>query len=332
MRRLRRSIVLAILLLILGTLPAFGITIKLASVAPEQSPWGSALNQLAVDWARISNGQVRLTVYHNAIAGEESDVLRKMRIGQLQAGVFTSAGMKQVVPEVFSVSVPFMIRSEEQLNYVMERVTPEIEELFRENRLHVLSWSRAGWVHFFSKQRVVYPQDLKPQRLASDPNDQELQQAFKIMGYTPIPMPQPELLTSLNSGLVDAFYTSPLVAGGYQWFALAPHMLDLKVAPFLGTIIITDAAWRRIPNNIKDELMAAARRVAEQIDEDVRELEADAVDSMERYGLQVMEVTPEIEQAWVDDVSLYDRAMLDVFDAGMTQRIREILGEFQRRR
>ena len=78
-----------------------------------------------------------------------------------------------------------------------------------------------------------------------------------------------------------------LVAGGYQWFGLAPHMLDLKVAPFLGAIIISDAAWRRVPNNIKDELMSAAREVATQIDEEVRQLEAGAVDSMREYGLEV---------------------------------------------
>ena len=327
----RRTILFILALFVAAVGPAFGITIKLASVAPEQSPWGAALNQMALDWARISNGRVRVQVFHNAIAGEESDVLRKIRIGQLQAGVFTSSGMKQIVPEVFSVSVPFMIRSEEQLDYVMERITPDLEESFREARLHVLAWSRAGWVHFFSRDPVTYPDDLKVQRLASDPNDLELQQAFKLMGYTPIPMPTPELLTSLNSGLVDAFYTSPLVAGGYQWFGLAPHMLDLKVAPFLGAIIISDAAWRRIPNNIKDELIAAARRVAAQIDEEVRVLEAEAVESMQLYGLEVMHLTPAIEEAWIEDIAGYENAMLDLFDPEMTQRIRDILNDFERR-
>ncbi len=327
----RRTILLILAFFVAAVGPAFGITVKLASVAPEQSPWGAALNQMALDWARISNGRVRVQVFHNAIAGEESDVLRKIRIGQLQAGVFTSSGMKQIVPEVFSVSVPFMIRSEEQLDHVMDRIRPDLEESFREARLHVLAWSRAGWVHFFSRDLVTYPDDLKAQRLASDPNDLELQQAFKLMGYSPIPMPTPELLTALNSGLVDAFYTSPLVAGGYQWFGLAPHMLDLKVAPFLGAIVISDAAWRRIPNNIKDELMASARRVAARIDEDVLQLEVDAVESMQRYGLEVTRLTPAIEEAWIQDVTGYDSAMLDLFDPEMTQRIRDILADFERR-
>jgi TRAP-type C4-dicarboxylate transport system substrate-binding protein len=239
--------------------------------------------------------------------------------------------MKQIVPEVFSLSVPFMIGSEEELEFVLDSLREDLEELFRRSRLHVLAWSRVGWVHFFSKDPIVYPEDLGAQRLASDPNDLELQQVFRLMGFNPIPMPQPELLTSLNSGLVDAFYTSPLVAGGFQWFALAPHMLDLKVAPFLGAIVISDAAWRRIPNNIKDELMEAARQVAIQIEEDVSRLEAEAVESMLTYGLQIAELTPAMEQAWVNHVERYEDAMLDVFDPEMTQRVRDILEEFHRR-
>ena len=328
--RLRRIIpALLLLLSCVGTVTAQEI--KLASVAPEASPWGSALNQLAVDWRRISDGRIRVRVYHNAIAGDETDVLRKMRIGQLQAAVLTSAGLKQVVPEAFSVSVPFMIGSEEELNYVMERITPELNEAFETNRLHVLAWSRAGWVHFFSKEPVTYPDDLKGQRLAADPDDQELQQAFRIMGYRPIPMPQPELLTSLNSGLVDAFYTSPLVAAGYQWFGLAPHMLDLKVAPFLGAIVLTDSAWRRIPASFKSELLESAQAVADQIENDVRRLEAEAIETMERFGLTVQEVTPEIAAAWEADLERYSDAILDVFDAEMTVRIQALLDQFGRR-
>lgn len=305
--------------------------IKLASVAPEASPWGSALNQLAVDWRRISNGRIRVRVYHNAIAGEEGDILRKMRIGQLQAAVLTSSGLKQVVPEVFSVSVPFLISSEEELSYVMERITPELNAKFERDRFHVLAWSRAGWVHFFSKEPVTYPEDLKELRIAADPNDQELRQAFRIMGYRPIPMPQPELLTSLNSGLVDAFYTSPLVAAGFQWFGVAPHMLDLKVAPFLGAILITDSAWRRIPTSFKEDLLSSAQDAADKIEEDVRGLEEEALRTMTRFGLEIQEVTPEIEAAWERDVERYSEAMLDVFDSEMTARIQQLLSQFGRR-
>lgn len=327
----RGRLLSALLLVILFAAPMAAQEIKLASVAPEASPWGQALNRMASEWSRISNGRVRVRVYHNSIAGEEADVIRKMRIGQLQAAVLTSAGMKNVVPEVFSVSVPFMITSEDELEYVMERIEPDLNAEFERNRLHVLAWSRAGWVHFFSKQPVTYPDDLKRQRLAVNPNDQELQQAFRIMGYRPIPMPQPDLLTSLNSGMVDAFYTSPLVAAGFQWFALAPNMLDLKVAPFLGAIVITDAAWRRVPNAIKDDLLRSADAVANQIDDDIRDLEREALETMRRFGLSVQELSPEVHDMWRADVEQHGDAIQEVFDARMTARVQQILAEYQSR-
>ncbi|TVQ27285.1 MAG: C4-dicarboxylate ABC transporter [Spirochaetaceae bacterium] len=305
--------------------------IKLASVAPEASPWGAALNQLARDWGRISNNRVRLRVYHNAIAGEESDVIRKMRIGQLQAGVLTSAGLKQLVPEVFAVSTPFLIGSDEELSHVMDRIRPDLEASFEAARFHVLAWSAAGWVHFFSKSPVRYPDDLRALRLAADPDDAEMDQAFKIMNFRPIPLPVGEVLTGLNSGLVDAFYTSPLVAAGYQWFGLAPNMLDLKVAPFLGAIVITDAAWRRLPAAIREDLRDAARSVSQQIDRDVRSLESEAIATMRRFGLSVTDATPEVLDAWERDIERFRAQMNTVFGVDMTARIERILDEYRRR-
>ena len=323
-----RSIAFLVLLSFVIASPVPAATIKLASVAPEQSPWGTALNRLAAEWERVTNGAAEVTIYHNAIAGEESDVLRKMRIGQIQAAVLTSSGMKIVVPEVFSMSVPFLIRSEDELNYVLESVAPDLEGLFRDQRLHVLAWSRAGWVYFFSRNPVTYPDDLRPQRLAADPNDEELLQAFKIMGFRPIPMPITELVTSLNSGLVDAFYQSPLAAAGFQSFGLAPNMLDIRVAPFLGAVVLTDAAWRRIPEQYRDAFVEAAREMSRSLESEIGQLEIDAIETMSRYGLAVSRVSAEIEAEWVSDVARFEEAFLDVFDPEMTNRVRALVEEY----
>lgn len=321
-----RSVALMLVVGLIAASQSSAVTIKLASVAPEHSPWGIALNILATEWERITDADV--TIYHDAIAGAEDDILRKMRIGQLQAAVLTSSGMKNVVPEVFSMSVPFLIRTEEALNFVLRHVAEELEERFRDNRLHVLAWSRAGWVYFFSKSPVTFPDDLRPQRLAADPSNEELLQAFKIMGFRPIPIPLPELVTSLNSGLVDAFYQSPLAAAGFQSFGLAPYMLNVKVAPFLGAIVITDSAWRRIPAAHRDEFREATRAIASDMEKAVGMLEQQAIAMMQMDGLVVAESSPEIEEAWERDVSRFDEAFLDLFDTEMTNRVRELVEEF----
>lgn len=325
---MKRSVAV-LLFLITTTVALSSQEIKLASVAPEQSPFGSALNDLAREWSRITDGRVRLRVYHNGVAGDESDVIRKIRIGQLQAAVLTSTGMNLIVPEVLSVSVPFLLGSDEELNYVLREIQPELEAEFAENRLRVLSWSRAGWIRFFTREPIVYPDDLRRLRLVVDATDPQIEQAFKAMGYRPIPLPATEVLTGLNSGLVDAFFTTPLAAAGFQWFAVAPHMLDMEVAPLLGAIVIADTAWRRIPARFHDQLRASAERVGLEIEREIARLEAEAVDQMIRFGLVVQEVTPEIEAAWTAELDDNREDVLSAFDRDMTLRIQSLLQDFE---
>jgi TRAP-type C4-dicarboxylate transport system substrate-binding protein len=323
--------VLAVALAGVVLFPLWGQEIKLASVAPEQSPFGSALNQLAREWSQASGGRVRLRIYHNGVAGEEDDVIRKIRIGQLQAAVLTSVGLKQLVPEVFSLSVPFVVGSDAELDYVMEEVTPQLEERMEEQRLIVLAWSRAGWVRFFSKEPVVYPEDLRRQRLVVDASDQQMEQAFKAMGYRPIPLPGDEVLTALNSGLVDAVFTTPLGAAGFQWFGVAPNMLDVEIAPVLGAIVISETAWRRISRSMQDDLKAAAERSAAQIERDIARLDEEAIVRMQEFGLNVISGTPEIETAWREETAENWDRLIRIFDPEMTQRVEDLVQEFGRR-
>ena len=312
-------------------LPLWGQEIKLASVAPEQSPFGSALNQLAREWSQASGGRVRLRVYHNGVAGEEDDVLRKIRIGQLQAAVLTSVGLKQIVPEVFSVSVPFVVGSDEELAYVMAEISPELEQRLEAQGLIVLAWSRAGWVRFFSREPVAFPDDLRTQRLLVDASDEQMEQAFKAMGFRPIPLPGADVLTALNSGLVDALFTTPLAAAGFQWFGVAPNMLDVEIAPLLGAIVISESAWRRVPRAVQPDLIDAAKASGAQIERDIARLETQAVETMIRFGLNVVPGTPEIEAAWREEAgSNWDR-LVRIFHPEMTVRVEELVEEFRRR-
>jgi TRAP-type C4-dicarboxylate transport system substrate-binding protein len=320
---------IVMLILVAGMVSAQQI--KVASGAPEASPWGEALNRLAADWTQISNGRVRLQVFHNGIAGTETDVLRKMRIGQIHAAVITSGALSNLAEELLTISMPMLIRTEEELDYVFERIRPEIEDAVRENRFEVLGWSKAGWVRFFAADPVPSPDALKDLKLASSPDNEELLQAFRLMGYQVIPVTETELLTALNSGRVEAFYTSPIAAAGFQWFARAPHMLEMRVAPFLGSFVINENVWRRVPHNLKPELIAAAERQIARLDSRVRDLEEEAIETMEQYGLEITRLSDSQEREWFNefDDSL-EVTVGTVFDEELYNSIRRYLSEYRR--
>lgn len=299
--RFKKFLIVTIIFFVATSLSCFSLNIKLASIAPEQSPWGKALNRLASEWERISDGKVKLIVYHNSVLGKEADMLRKMRIGQIHAGVFTSYGLLELASEVLSLSYPFLIRNDDELTYVLERVKPLLDSRIEEKNFIVLAWHKAGWIRFFSKDKVLLPQDLKSHKVAANPEDQAFFQIWEELGYQLVPVAILDRLQALNSGLINAMWSSPLAVASYQWFGIIKNMNSLKVAPFLGCIIISKSAWQRIPPHLRFKLKQAVLDTAQELDASIPAKEAEAIVIMQRYGLNINQVTLNIEQVWIEE-------------------------------
>jgi TRAP-type C4-dicarboxylate transport system substrate-binding protein len=305
-------------------------TIRIGSSAPENSPWGRALNRLAVEWQQISNGRVRVQVFHNNIAGVEADVIRKMRIGQLQAAVITNAALAAFSDQIMTLSMPLLIRSEDEFNYVFERVRPQIEADIADDGFQVVSWSLAGWVYPFSDEPVRTPDDLRALRLAASPEEQDLIRAYQILGFQPVSISFPERLAGLVNNMADAHLTVPILAASFQWFGATDNMTNIKIAPAPGAIIMSERAYRRLPAQYRDEMLAAANRISAGLNGEIDQLEQEALETMTEFGLTIVEPTAEEEAEWFEEFEgAYDVMLGTVFDESMYREIQEILDEYR---
>jgi TRAP-type C4-dicarboxylate transport system substrate-binding protein len=306
------------------------ITIKLASLVPESTQWGGALNNMAKQWSLATGGDVELVIYHNGVAGTESDVLRKLKLNQIQAAVLSSLGMNQIAPQIMSLSYPFLIRTEDELDNVLDKLKPQFEEQINTNGYTTLAWSKAGWVRIFAKQPVLKPADMKSQKLGSSNEAPAITNAFKQMGYQMIPTGQNEIMMSLNSGRIDAVLQSPVTAGPLQIFGVAKNMTNLNIAPFIGGILINKTAWNRIPEKHRPALLAICRDVETSNNQVVQKLEADAISAMLKNGLVLQNPTDADKQLWYGDVAAAHTGLVkDTFDAAIVARIEEILKEYR---
>jgi TRAP-type C4-dicarboxylate transport system substrate-binding protein len=307
------------------------ITIKLASLVPENTPWGAAINRMSVEWARATNGEVELVVYHNGVAGAEADVLRKLNLNQIQAAVFTSIGLNSVTPEIMTLSYPLLIRNDAELETVLQKLRPELDARIEKNGFTTLAWARAGWVKIFSKAPVFTPADLRRQKLGTNPDELEMLQAFKAMGFQMVPVGMNDVLVSLNGGMIDAVYQSPISVAGYQIFGVAKNMSTVNLAPFMGGIIMNRTAWQRIPDRHKDRLMAICKQIEKEIDGSIAKLEAEAVTTMSRYGLTINTASPAQEQEWYRDMAQHENELVGpIFNKEIYQQITDILQEYRR--
>jgi len=301
---MNRALSLAAALLAFSASAAFSQkqTLRIASIAPENTPWGAGLNKMAAEWSAATNGEVELRIYHNGVAGNEADMLRKLRLGQLQGAVFTSFGLSAIAPEILTLSSPFLIRDNDELDAALAAVRPDLELKMESKGFKAIAWSKAGWVRFFSKSPAFLPEQLKAQKLATDPNNMALMQAFKSIGYQMVPIPMGETLMALNSGMVDAVYASPLAVGGFQLFGVAKNMASLRLSPFLGGIVVSNRTWSRIPDKYKAKLVESNARLEKEIDASILKMEDEAVAAMVAYGLTVNQISPAQLKAWHDDI------------------------------
>lgn len=274
------------------------VTIKMATLVPQGSAWHTALQELAQRWSQLSQGTVTLRLYPGGVAGDDADVVRKMRLGTLDAGLLAAAGLADIDRSVFALAIPMAYRDYAELDAVAEKITPELERNFAERGFVVLAWADGGWVHFFAKSPLRTPEDLKGMKLFTWGSDTAAVEMWKAAGFNPVPLPSTEISTALQTGLVNALPTTPQAAVLLQWFTHAPYMTDVKWAVLVGGVVVAKKAWERVPSEYRAALAAATRDTAAALKAQTRQGAAADIEAMRKRGLTVVHLDAASEAAW----------------------------------
>lgn len=284
-----------------GPAPAAAKTvIKIGSIAPARSPWDKALEKMAADWERLSNGTFEVKIYPGGIAGSEQDMIRKIRLGALQGAVFSNMGLAKIDHSLTVLSLPFLFHSREEFNDVFERMKPAFERTLASKGFQMTLWTLAGWVNFFTKTAVTQPDDLKRHKISVTADFPELEQVWKRMGYEVVTGDANTLMIQLQSGAASGAYLPPLVAASGQFFALIPHMFSPSLAPLVGGLVLSDKAWAAVPADLRGPFLEAVAEAARGLYEETMTLEADAVKMMKDNGLIVNDPAPGQLARWYE--------------------------------
>ncbi|UCF96923.1 MAG: TRAP transporter substrate-binding protein DctP [Spirochaetaceae bacterium] len=330
--RLYLLILLMALLLLLPGMSSAALTIKVASLVPEGSPWHRALIKIAGEWRKISNGQIQLKIYPGGIAGDETDAIRKMRINQIQAAMVTGKGLAYIHPDFYVYQLPFVARSDEELDHLFIRLGPELETLLEDKGFTLLGLSKSGWLRFFTSTEATAPEEIRRLKLFSLEGHTDIDQAMKAMGFQIVPLKANDVFAAMQSGMVEAFAASPLVAASMQWFALAPHMNSFYWSPLTGGLVITNRAWRMIPSDLHSQLLISTKTILEELYEETLEVERQAIDIMEDNGLVIHSVTEDTIEQWRNLVDQgFSMLVGDTISPEIYEQTMAILREYRNR-
>jgi TRAP-type C4-dicarboxylate transport system substrate-binding protein len=280
------------------------IQIKLATLAPKGSPWFDLLEEIRAEWLDISDGRVDIRLYAGGGFGDEGDIITKLRLNQIQAAAVSTKGLGVIDQGVWAFSLPTLFESEEQLEWVRHQLRDEFVRRFDEAGVKLVFWSDLGWSYWFCRVPVRTPDDLRKLRIFNW-SEVDLQRVWKAAGFHAVRLSSIDTLPGLQTGLIDCFATSPLMAATFQWFGLAKNMTRLKWGAMVGGIVVSNQAWDRIPADLQPQLLEAAERRSTLFQQTVRDLDAQAIEVMEQYGLQVIDITAEEEALWRASIAPY---------------------------
>ena len=302
------------------------VQVRLASFMPQNSDWGRCLDQMAAEWARVTNNRVKLVVIHNGREGGEQKTLSSMSTNNIQAALFTSFGLHSICPSVMTLSAPFFIRSEAELDLVLKDARPLLDAQVDKTKFAILAWSKGGWVNIFSKEQVMVPDDLRRLKMATNPDDTKFNAAFKAMGFNLVETEIIDLGPKIASNMVNAFYQTPASVAPLGLYKQLNNMMETPISPFLGAIVINAVTWNKINKDDQNEILRVSQKIAVDFESVMPRTVTNAISMMQRDGLKVNKISPAQEQLWRADVQKAMPSLLgNTFDPVLYNRINEIL-------
>ncbi|MCG6879694.1 MAG: TRAP transporter substrate-binding protein DctP [Deltaproteobacteria bacterium] len=267
--------------------------IKFATVAPEGSTWVKQIRQVDKTLREKSGGRLGLRIYAGGIAGDELDVLKKMRIGQLQCAAFSGVGFGKILPMVRVLDLPYLFRNDQEVDKVHKALFNFFSEQFQKKGFALLAWTEVGNVNIFSKKAIHSLNDLAGLKIWAWAGDPIAKETFITMGVNPIPLAVTEVNTALNTGMIDTVYAPPLGALALQWHTGLSYMMGLPLVHSTGAILISSGYYKKLPEDLAVLLQKTMVKAMAELTQTLRQQREEAIKVIQDSGITVIPIPSE---------------------------------------
>lgn len=296
------------------------VVVKFATLAPEGSTWMKTMRAIDQEVRRATDARIRFRFYPGGVQGDERDVLRKIRNGQLHGGGFTGYGLGTIAPAVRVLELPFLFRNLDEVDFVRSKMDSFFVSTFAAKGYLHLGWADVGLVYIFSNSPITSPEELRRVKMWIWSGDPLARLFFKSFQVSPIPLAAPDVLTSLQMGVVDAVYASPLACIALQWYTRLRYMTRVPVSHALGAVLVSRKALASARPADVEILLTTARRRLKALNRKTRRQNQEALDILVREGIKIIDVSDEMRteffrrgsETWQDGVGkFYSRELLE---------------------
>ena len=234
--------------------------VKFATLAPEGTAWMKTMHQFNDEVAAKTAGRVKFKLYAGGVSGDEKDVARKIRLGQLQAAGFTGVGLGEIAPETRILDTPFLFKNASEIDYIYKMLDPDFRKIFESRGYVLLGWTEVGNVYIFANTPVTNPADLQKVKMWIWEGDPVAEASFAALKIKPIPLSITDVMTSLQTGMINAVYSAPATMIPLQWYTKMKYAMDLPLTTASGAVVISKKVFDSISPDDQKVMLEAGDR------------------------------------------------------------------------
>jgi TRAP-type C4-dicarboxylate transport system substrate-binding protein len=321
---------LALLLLWLP-LPASAVTLKIATLSPDGTSWMRAMRAAGDEIAKRSGGRVGLRFYPGGVMGSDQSVMRKIRVGQLQGGAVTIGALSGVDKDVQVYGIPFLFRDLGEVDYVRRQMDSGLLQHLERSGFVGFGFAEGGFAYLMSREPVRTVDDLKGRKVWAPEGDTISLTAFESIGVTPTVLPVTDVLTALQTGLIDTVASPAVGAIALQWHTRVKYLTDVPLLYTYGILVISDKAFGKLSAKDQALVREVLGRTFEQIDRQNRKDNAGALRALTGQGIKRIEPPSRDLERWRQTVDTAQQRLANrgFFSREVVNRVRKLLANYR---
>jgi TRAP-type transport system periplasmic protein len=300
--------------------------LRIATLAPRDSDLAKGFMKLDQGMRSATQGSWAVRLYPSGVAGDETDVVRKMKIGQMDASIITSVGLSQIVRDTTLLNTPGLIRTYKQLEAVQSSLTKEWQGSFDKAGFQLLAWGETGQLRWFAKAPLLRPSSIKNMRPWVWPASQSLKETLHAVGANGVPLGVPEVYGALQTGMIDMVTTTAVALVSLQWHTNLKFMTKDTSGILVGALLMNSEKWNSMPPDVQKIVLGEITRNTESDKQDIRKADERSFAALLKRGYTANEWTGDAQQEYETMVSTVQQKLVGrMYSAEQLERVRKIV-------
>ncbi|MBC74491.1 MAG: hypothetical protein CME64_00590 [Halobacteriovoraceae bacterium] len=272
------------------TLTANAAVIKIAALAPEGTNWAKTMKDFSKEVKKATDGKVKVKIYYGGVAGDEPDVLRKIRVGQLHGGVFTGKTLGDIAGDIRAIELPFnFLHDEKKAMKALKGMTPYFNKKIEASGFVNLGFYGIGQVYVVSTKKVSSIPQMQGVKIWSWEGDRVVEAMISSLKLVSVPLALPDVLSSLSTNIIDAAYAPPLGILALQWQSQIKYLINFPTAYSIGALLISKKGWKKIPAKHHAKVKEIAKKYVDQANEYSVKDNAQGLETLKSLGVEFID-------------------------------------------